>query len=78
MLVNRTVDGREQVFEDLVFHGGPGTTLEMRVFARGDLIENFAAAGFDAPRLYEEDAEDFGILWGGDPSRVMAVRAPKD
>ena len=27
-------DGREQTFDDLVFHGGPGSTLEMRLSSR--------------------------------------------
>src|SRR5262249_12401711 len=37
-LTNRTRDGRAQRFNDLVFHGGPGSTLEMRLFSRDDLI----------------------------------------
>jgi len=33
-LENRTADGRDQTFTDLVFHGGSGATLEMRLFSR--------------------------------------------
>jgi len=33
-LRNRTIDGRHQTYSDLIFHGGPGSTLEMRVFSR--------------------------------------------
>ena len=29
LLVNRTTAGRYQIFDDLVFHGGPGDALEM-------------------------------------------------
>ena len=47
-LRNVTADGRAQVFDDLVFHGGPGTTLEMRLFSRAALLREFTAAGFAA------------------------------
>jgi SAM-dependent methyltransferase len=40
-LENRTADGREQTFTDLVFHGGPGSTLEMRLFSRAGLEREF-------------------------------------
>ena len=43
-LENRTSDGRRQVFSDLVFHGGPGSTLEMRLFSRNGLIDEFVKA----------------------------------
>jgi hypothetical protein len=76
VLVNRTVDGRAQEFADLVFHGGPGATLEMRVFALDDLIENFVAAGFESPRIYEEDMAAFGVVWEGNLSLTMGVRVP--
>jgi SAM-dependent methyltransferase len=33
ILVNCTRDGREQAFDNLVFHGGDGFTLEMRLFS---------------------------------------------
>jgi SAM-dependent methyltransferase len=41
-LHNRATDGREQVYTDLVFHGGPGTTLEMRLFSLPALQREFA------------------------------------
>lgn len=31
VLYNRTSSGKREKFRDLVFHGGPGSTLEMRV-----------------------------------------------
>ena len=37
VLVNRTRDGRLETFDKLVFHGGPGSTLEMRVFSERTL-----------------------------------------
>ena len=35
--MNWTADGRIETFDDLVFHGGPGSTLEMRVFSEDAL-----------------------------------------
>ena len=40
VLVNRTRSGSYQVFDNLVFHGGPGFTLEMRVLSIADALRN--------------------------------------
>jgi len=47
ILHNTTVDGASEVFHDLVFHGGPGSTLEMRVFSFSDLRDLLTAVGFE-------------------------------
>ncbi len=60
---NRTPDGREQTFRDLVFHGGPGSTLEMRLFSRAALEREFKAAGFARVRIADEPYLPFGIHW---------------
>jgi len=39
VLVNRRRDGCLEIFENLVFHGGHGSTLEVRVFSEQSLIE---------------------------------------
>jgi SAM-dependent methyltransferase len=52
-LENRTADGRNQTFTDLVFHGGIGATLEMREFSLASLEREFAAAGFSRMRVAE-------------------------
>jgi SAM-dependent methyltransferase len=62
-LENRTVDGRKQVFTDLHFHGGPGSTLEMRLFSRSGLIRDFAAARFAGVRIADEAYPAYGIVW---------------
>jgi SAM-dependent methyltransferase len=62
-LTNRTRDGRAQVYTDLVFHGGPGTTLEMRLFSRAALEAEFAQAGFARTRIAAEPYLPFGIHW---------------
>lgn len=60
---NRTRDGVDQVHENLVFHGGPGSTLEMRVFAREELERHFLDAGFSQVRFESEDEPRWGIDW---------------
>jgi len=62
-LHNVTAKGRAQVFDDLVFHGGPGSTLEMRVFSRAALERAFASAGFARVRLAAEACPRFGVEW---------------
>lgn len=62
-VVNTTRDGRLQTFDDPVFHGGIGATLEMRVFALDALMRDFAAAGFARTRVADEPCAAFGIAW---------------
>jgi len=72
VLHNRTTDGRAQTFDHLVFHGGPGSTLEMRVFSLAGLEHAFAAAGFRRVRIGAEPYMPFGIVWP-DPWSVPLV-----
>lgn len=46
VLLNCTHEGRLQVFENLIFHGGPGEALEVRRFSRDGLIDTMRATGF--------------------------------
>ena len=62
-VVNRTRDGRLQAFDAPVFHGGPGTTLEMRLFSRAALIRHLIDAGFTKVRIADESCASFGIAW---------------
>ena len=62
-LENRTADGRMQEYSDLVFHGGPGSTLEMRLFSRSGLEREVAAAGFSRMRVAAEPCPEHGIVW---------------
>jgi hypothetical protein len=62
-LENRTADGRTQIYTDLVFHGGPGSTLEMRLFSRNGLIREFTEAGFAGVRIADEPQLAHGIVW---------------
>jgi SAM-dependent methyltransferase len=61
VLVNRRRDGYIEVFEDLVFHGGPGSTVEMRVFTEESLRANLLEAGFSSVRVASENVPEFGI-----------------
>jgi SAM-dependent methyltransferase len=64
VLLNRTQSGELQAFEDLVFHGGIGQTLEMRIFSRNDLLKYFEQAGFEDVEISEvEPCLEFGIRW---------------
>jgi len=63
VLINVTREGVVQRFDHLTFHGGPGTTLEMRVFAECDLIKHLAAAGFLEIEVHRNPVFRYGIWW---------------
>lgn len=63
VLLNRTIDGRLQEYRDLVFHGGPGSTLEMRLFSEGALRRHLHEAGFRDVRVHREPVLEHGICW---------------
>lgn len=62
VLENRTANGLQERFEHLIFHGGPGSTLEMRMFGEGDLLNMLKYAGFNCEILEPRD-ESIGYLW---------------
>jgi SAM-dependent methyltransferase len=61
VLVNRRRDGGIEVFENLCFHGGDGSTLEIRVFSEPSLRELLTGAGFDSVRIACESFPEFGV-----------------
>jgi hypothetical protein len=61
VLVNRRRDGSIETFQDLVFHGGPGSTVEMRVFTEESLRANLLETGFTSVRVASENVPEFGI-----------------
>jgi SAM-dependent methyltransferase len=75
VLRNRTVEGDEEVFDQLVFHGGEGMTLEMRMFSEGDLLRRLADAGFSKAAVRIDHAPHFGISWPIDHSLPIVARA---
>jgi SAM-dependent methyltransferase len=71
-LENRDASGNVYIHDQLVFHGGPGSTLEMRLFSRAGLEREFAQAGFSRFRIADEPCAEFGIEWR-DPCSVPMV-----
>ncbi len=63
VLVNRTAEGQVEEFDDLVFHGGPGETLEMREFCMGDLENRLHGAGFARVEIHAEPDFAHGVYW---------------
>mgnify|MGYP000902038237 CR=1 FL=1 len=74
VLVNRTREGELQTFDDLVFHGGHGSTLEIRCFTEAGLREQFRNAGFSSVEVYGENYPPFGVLHSETWSLPMAAR----
>ncbi len=63
VLNNETATGELEQFRNLVFHGGPGSTLEMRLFSLAALKRHFEAAGFVDFRVHSEALFEYGIFW---------------
>ncbi|OGS99138.1 MAG: hypothetical protein A3F73_03705 [Gallionellales bacterium RIFCSPLOWO2_12_FULL_59_22] len=76
ILVNRLFDGRIQEFDDLVFHGGEGETLEMRVFSESGVLGELARAGFSDIRIHAEPCVRFGIVWEHPWSLPITAKRP--
>lgn len=73
-LINRTVDGTEEVFDNLIFHGGDGATLEMRKFSECDIRRRLSSAGFNSIRLCKEPVPKWGIDWPTDWDMPIVAR----
>jgi SAM-dependent methyltransferase len=76
VLVNRTTDGMLEVFENLVFHGGDGQTLEMRVFSKPDLLSHLKNAGFSCV-AFAQDTLDYGIAWDSWSTGLIAMKGTR-
>jgi SAM-dependent methyltransferase len=77
VLVNRAADGQFQVFDQLMFHGGHGSTLERRVFSEADLRTRLMVAGLSSVRFEAAGNRDFGVVYSGPCSLpIVASRAP--
>ena len=63
VLVNTTADGRREEHANLVFHGGPGSTLELRLFSESGLRRNLEGAGFGRIAFHREPCFKWGIYW---------------
>ena len=74
VLINRRADGRLEIRDDLVFHGGTGETLEMREFGVTSLKQKLLGAGFHDVHLLNEDIAPHGILFDPDVSQPLIAR----
>ncbi len=74
VLVNRREDGSIETRQDLVFHGGEGSTLEMRVFTEAALRELLREAGFLHVRIAGGNHPQFGIYQSDPWSLPIAAR----
>jgi len=63
VLRNKTREGVIQEFRNLVFHGGPGATLEMRVFSENSIIQHLRNAAFHAIKVHREPDFAHGVWW---------------
>jgi SAM-dependent methyltransferase len=77
VLTNRTRQGLVQRYDHLSFHGGPGRTLEMRVFAESDLPHFLTDAGFSEVTFYRDSCLRYGITWPQPWSRPISARKTK-
>ena len=75
-VINKTTDGRVQHFDAPVFHGGPGTTLEMRLFSRDAILRHLEDAGFTGIRVADEPCLAFGIHWPEPWSVPIVAKRP--
>ncbi|OPX97795.1 MAG: hypothetical protein A4E58_01204 [Syntrophorhabdus sp. PtaB.Bin006] len=79
VLANTTRDGRDQLFDNLRFHGGGGATLEMRVFSKSSLLSEIKKAGFREVKLYDECIPEYGVMIeDATPSLVISMRKTAD
>ena len=67
VLVGTRPDGTDFTTRDVVFHGGPGTTAEMRVYGRDDVRAHLQRAGFVDVVEHRDEDERAGIVHEGTP-----------
>ena len=77
LLYNITKDEKEEIFNNLVFHGGPGSTLEMRVYSHDSLMKYLSNAGFKNITFYDPeeytDMKKYGIFWENKCSLIISA-----
>ena len=76
VLRNKTTTGVVQEFDNLVFHGGPGATLEMRVFAETALVQHLKDAGFANIKVHRAADLVHGIWWPEPWAFPISARKP--
>jgi SAM-dependent methyltransferase len=74
IIINRDETNHLQVYNNLVFHGGEGATLEMRIFCESDVLSRLGQAGFSNIRVYDQPQLSIGYYWP--PLRSADPNAP--
>jgi hypothetical protein len=75
VLCNRTRNGELEEFDNLVFHGGEGDTLELRVFCESGLLDELHRAGFHDVKIVGAPFFEYGIYWPKAWSLPIIARA---
>jgi SAM-dependent methyltransferase len=75
-MLNTTKGGERQCFNNLIFHGGPGSTLEMRVFSEAGVRHELETAGYIDIQFHGGPAFDDGVVWSEDWSLPITARKP--
>jgi SAM-dependent methyltransferase len=76
VLVNRSRDGNYEVIDQLSFHGGQGSTLEMRLFSEADIRELLNSAGLTHVRFDSVGNHEFGVAYSS-PCSLPIVACAK-
>lgn len=75
ILINKRKDGQIEAYSDLIFHGGDGATLEMRVFSEQGLLRELKQAGFNDIKIMGQPFFKYGIYWPDQWSLPMIARS---
>jgi hypothetical protein len=76
VVVGRKRDGTFGINSKLVFHGGDGETLEMRVFCRRDVVRHLERAGFTDIAIFAQNRPQWGIFHKDPWSLPIVARKP--
>jgi SAM-dependent methyltransferase len=74
VLINRRRDGGLEIDGNLIFHGGSGSTLEMREFGITELEAKLLASGFREVEFLTANLPEIGVLFDHDVSQPLIAR----
>ena len=74
VLINRRRDGTLEIRDDIVLHGGIGSTLEMREFGIAELRSGLLAAGFLNVHFLTDNVPEIGVLFDQHVSQPLVAR----
>ena len=76
VMLNSSKAGDLTLHRNLVFHGGPGTTLEMRVFSEAEVVRLLVEVGFVNVKVHTEERPEWGILLQHAEGLPITARKP--